>query len=71
MSGERTVHARIEGRVQGVGYRAWAEAAAQMLGFPAGSETAATARWNWCCRGRLRVSKRCSDSARTARWTRA
>ncbi len=31
MSGERTVHVRIEGRVQGVGYRAWTEATAQEL----------------------------------------
>jgi len=31
MSGERTVHVRVEGRVQGVGYRAWAEATAHAL----------------------------------------
>ena len=28
---ERTVHVRIEGRVQGVGYRAWTEAVAAEL----------------------------------------
>lgn len=33
MSGTRTVHVRIEGRVQGVGYRAWAESAALDLGL--------------------------------------
>ena len=30
---ERTVHVRIEGRVQGVGYRAWTEAIATGLGL--------------------------------------
>ena len=29
----RTVHVRIEGRVQGVGYRAWTEAVATGLGL--------------------------------------
>lgn len=29
----RTVHVRIAGRVQGVGYRAWTEAAARELGL--------------------------------------
>jgi acylphosphatase len=29
----RTVHVRIAGRVQGVGYRAWTEATAQALGL--------------------------------------
>lgn len=33
MSETRTVHVRIEGRVQGVGYRAWAQSVAQDLGF--------------------------------------
>lgn len=33
MSSTRTVHVRIEGRVQGVGYRAWTESAALDLGL--------------------------------------
>jgi len=33
MSGTRTVHVRIEGRVQGVGYRAWSQSIAQDLGL--------------------------------------
>lgn len=31
MSTIRTVHARIEGRVQGVGYRAWVESTARSM----------------------------------------
>lgn len=31
MSGETTLHLRISGRVQGVGYRAWLQQAAQHL----------------------------------------
>ena len=30
---KRTVHVRVEGRVQGVGYRAWVEACAEELGL--------------------------------------
>ncbi len=33
MSAIRTVHVRIEGRVQGVGYRAWVETTALALGL--------------------------------------
>ncbi|MBX2805779.1 MAG: acylphosphatase [Hyphomicrobiales bacterium] len=33
MTGARTVHIRIEGRVQGVGYRAWTQSAALDLGL--------------------------------------
>jgi acylphosphatase len=29
----RTVHIRVEGRVQGVGYRAWTEATARSIGL--------------------------------------
>lgn len=33
MNGVRTVHVCIRGRVQGVGYRAWAEATAKAMGL--------------------------------------
>lgn len=33
MSGVRTVHVCVRGRVQGVGYRAWAEATAKAMGL--------------------------------------
>lgn len=33
MTGQRTVHVRIEGRVQGVFYRAWTERRASELGL--------------------------------------
>jgi acylphosphatase len=33
MSTVRTVHARIEGGVQGVGYRAWVESTARAMGL--------------------------------------
>jgi acylphosphatase len=33
MSIVRTVHVRVEGRVQGVGYRAWVESAARTVGL--------------------------------------
>lgn len=33
MSEIRTVHIRVEGRVQGVGYRAWAESSALAMGL--------------------------------------
>jgi acylphosphatase len=33
MNSIRTLHVRIEGRVQGVGYRAWTERTASSIGF--------------------------------------
>lgn len=33
MSSVRTVHVRVEGRVQGVGYRAWVESTARAMGL--------------------------------------
>ena len=33
MDGLRTVHIRVEGRVQGVGYRAWVESTARSMGL--------------------------------------
>ena len=63
----RTVRVRIEGRVQGVGYRYWTERVAGELGFPAGCATAATARSRRCSLGARVTSPRCCGVAATVR----
>ena len=69
----RTVRVRIEGRVQGVGYRYWVERTADAWGSRAGCATAATARSRPCSRRRADevadMLERCRQGPPAARVT--